>query len=224
MKAVKNSLCALAAIGMVGMGLLSLPAQAEESRMAPHVYPYYHGYSVKKGMPLTRADEVALTKYFEYEEREPCQNYQEVPPGFFRVGCTLSYAVPVAAPAPAPMPAPPAEVARKVQTSYQIHFAFDRSDIESQAMQVLDGIARDISKFQPYEVTVAGHADTSGPADYNYALSQRRANAVSRELTQRGVPNRVIETRALGETDPAVQTGDGVKERQNRRVVVEFIK
>lgn len=220
MKFVKASLlCAMAVTGLYSG--TALAGERPRDRMAPHHAPYYHGYTVKKGTPLTRADNVALVKYFEYEDREPCQKYQEVPEGFFRVGCQLAYELPAP---PVTPPPPPVEVARKVQTSYQIHFDFDSSAIKTPAIGVLDGIARDISKYQPYEVTVAGHTDTSGPADYNYALSQRRADAVSRALHERGVPNRVIQTQALGENAPAVQTGDGVKERENRRVVVEFIK
>ncbi|MBU0859490.1 MAG: OmpA family protein, partial [Alphaproteobacteria bacterium] len=80
------------------------------------------------------------------------------------------------------------------------------------------------TRYNPREVTVAGHADKSGASDYNIALSERRAQAVSKVLTERGVANRVITQEAYGEAQPAVDTPDGVKLRENRRVVVEFLK
>jgi hypothetical protein len=65
---------------------------------------------------------------------------------------------------------------------------------------------------------VRGHTDTSGSASYNQALSERREQAVANELIRQGVPASAITGEALGETDLAVVTGDGVPEPANRRV------
>jgi hypothetical protein len=67
-------------------------------------------------------------------------------------------------------------------------------------------------------ITVRGHTDTTGSPQKNQALSERRARAVADELARHGVPTSAINTEGLGETDLAVQTGDQVSERQNRRV------
>ena len=69
-------------------------------------------------------------------------------------------------------------------------------------------------------VRVTGHADTAGPSGYNMALSRGRAGAVRAALMARGVPARQIDLRAEGESEPAVATGDGVREPRNRRVVI----
>ena len=71
-------------------------------------------------------------------------------------------------------------------------------------------------------ITVAGHTDTSGAADYNMRLSQRRANTVATELIQAGVPAQLISADGYGQTDLAVPTADGVVLAANRRVVVDF--
>ncbi|MCH2396367.1 OmpA family protein, partial [Oceanibaculum sp.] len=67
-----------------------------------------------------------------------------------------------------------------------------------------------------------GHADRSGPAADNMALSQRRASSVQTALTADGVTAGQISSEARGETDPLVPTADGVREPQNRRVEIIF--
>ena len=52
-----------------------------------------------------------------------------------------------------------------------------------------DSIANEITKYNPNEVVVSGYTDSHGAADYNIALSQRRADAVSSVLNARGVAN-----------------------------------
>ena len=51
-------------------------------------------------------------------------------------------------------------------------------------------------------------------------LAEKRANAVTAQLTKMGVSGRVMTIGSLGENANAVATGDGVKESGNRRVEV----
>ena len=69
-------------------------------------------------------------------------------------------------------------------------------------------------------IRVVGHTDTSGAASYNLALSKRRANDALNELVRQGIDRNVITAEGKGETEPFVQTGDGVKEQLNRRTEV----
>jgi len=69
-------------------------------------------------------------------------------------------------------------------------------------------------------IRVVGHTDTSGAASYNLALSKRRANDALNELVRQGVERATITAEGKGETEPFVQTGDGVKEQLNRRTEV----
>jgi len=57
-------------------------------------------------------------------------------------------------------------------------------------------------------------------ASYNLALSKRRANDALNELVRQGVARNSIVAEGKGETEPFVQTGDGVKEQLNRRTEV----
>ena len=76
--------------------------------------------------------------------------------------------------------------------------------------------------MQSTRIEVAGHADRSGTPQYNQRLSQRRADAVRAYLSGRGIPDGVIATEAFGESRPRVDTADGVREVQNRRVEVLY--
>jgi outer membrane protein OmpA-like peptidoglycan-associated protein len=122
-----------------------------------------------------------------------------------------------AAPAPAPAPAPAA-----APNTYLVFFDFDRSDIPPEAAAVIRQAATDARSMQVRVVVVTGHADRSGPTDYNQRLSERRANAVRNALVREGVPNNIIQTAGRGENDNLVQTADGVREPRNRRVEIAF--
>ena len=69
-------------------------------------------------------------------------------------------------------------------------------------------------------ITATGHTDTSGSESYNMALSLRRANAVKDALVREGVPATNIAVLGRGEQGLLVQTGDNVREPQNRRVEI----
>ena len=69
-------------------------------------------------------------------------------------------------------------------------------------------------------IRVVGHTDTSGAASYNLALSKRRATDALNELVRQGIDRNTITAEGKGETEPFVQTGDGVKEQLNRRTEV----
>ena len=115
----------------------------------------------------------------------------------------------------APPPPPPAAA-----PSYMVFFDWDRSNLSQQAMSTIGQAAQAWKNGGNPKITAIGHTDTSGPADYNMALSMRRANAVKSALIQDGVPPDAIATIGKGETQPLVPTGDGVREPQNRRVEI----
>src|SRR5215218_624209 len=118
----------------------------------------------------------------------------------------------VAAPPPAPAPvAPP---------SFMVFFDWDRSNLSAQAMTTIKQAADAYKAKGSARVTATGHADKSGPEAYNMALSLRRANTVKDALVQNGVPANVIAVVGRGEEQPLVQTADGVREPQNRRVEI----
>ena len=101
-------------------------------------------------------------------------------------------------------------------------FDWGRDEITPQAAAILDNAAAAYQLCGGARIVASGHADRSGPADYNVGLSQRRANNTRSYLARRGIPDGVMTTEAFGESRPLVETADGVREPQNRRVEVTF--
>ncbi len=126
---------------------------------------------------------------------------------------------PVAA-AAEPAPSPEPETSR----TYLVFFDFNRSDLTPEALDVLRQAAEDARNGGAVKVEVRGHADRSGSDAYNVRLSQKRAQAVRSELGRLGLPVEEIATQALGEREPLVPTADGVKEPQNRRAEIVYVR
>ena len=126
---------------------------------------------------------------------------------------------------PAPTPPPPLPLCPPAAVTpgpFLVFFDWDRSVITPEAAAILDRAADQYASTGQTSVTLAGHADKSGKPDYNVALSQRRADAVKDYMTKKGVAPGVITTEAFGESRPLVDTADGVREPQNRRVEITF--
>ena len=127
----------------------------------------------------------------------------------------VSYKFVAAAAAPPPPP-PPAVAA----PSYMVFFDWDRSNLSAQALNTIKQAAGAYKAKGSARITATGHADRSGPENYNMALSLRRANAVKDALVREGVPATAIAVIGRGESQPLVPTADGVREPQNRRVEI----
>jgi OOP family OmpA-OmpF porin len=119
--------------------------------------------------------------------------------------------------APPPPPPPPPMVA---PPSFMVFFDWDRSNLSQQALTTIQQAANAFKTKGSARITATGHTDTSGPEAYNMALSLRRANAVKDALVRDGVPAQAITVIGMGEKGLLVQTGDNVREPQNRRVEI----
>ncbi len=104
--------------------------------------------------------------------------------------------------------------------SFTVYFEWDTSVLNSAALAEIDARLEELPLASIERVLVTGHMDTSNTREYAVGLSQRMADNVAGALVQRGVPQAVIEVRAFGESDLAVETEDGVREPLNRRVEV----
>jgi OOP family OmpA-OmpF porin len=125
---------------------------------------------------------------------------------------------------PAPPPPPPAPVAPAPapapSNDFTVYFDFDSWTLKAEQLKVLDQVIATARSGGQSNIVIVGHTDTSGSAEYNQALSVRRANVVVEALVQMGARRAAIRASGVGETDLAVQTGDNVKEAQNRRTVI----
>lgn len=157
----------------------------------------------------------------------PCRN--EFAKALAELNNAVASLVKPVAPEPAPMPAPAAEVQPEPavlpleQALFIAFFDWDKSDLTDGASEVLNAVANEVLKRNDIKgVVVVGHADRSGAEGYNQKLSERRAKAIEQGLIQRGVPANLIRISAKGETQPMVETADGVREPANRRAEISL--
>jgi len=121
--------------------------------------------------------------------------------------------------APEPAAPAPAPVAAK---QFIVFFGFNKCDITVEADKVLGEAADTAKSSGAAAIRVVGHTDTVGSPSYNQKLSECRAGAAKSNLVAKGIPDGAISTSGKGESELMVQTGDSVKEPQNRRATVDL--
>lgn len=98
----------------------------------------------------------------------------------------------------------------------RVFFEFDRSDITSEAQQILERQAAWLQRYPNVTVTIEGHCDERGTREYNLALGERRASAVKNVLVAAGIPASRIATISYGKERPIVLGSDEQAWAQNR--------
>lgn len=101
-----------------------------------------------------------------------------------------------------------------------VSFDFDSSSLRPDARAQLDGKLACLQQAGT-SLRVEGHADERGTTDYNLALGQRRADAVSRHLTSAGVSGSRLKTMSFGEERPVDRASNEAAWAKNRRVEVK---
>src|SRR5271155_4831054 len=105
-----------------------------------------------------------------------------------------------------------------------VHFGFNKDNLTKDAKDAIDQLAASVATTKGYIITVEGATDSVGSSDYNYDLSQRRANAVIQYLAaEKGVPAYKIYLIGLGKDKPVDtnKTSDG--RAKNRRVDIRLM-
>ena len=125
-------------------------------------------------------------------------------------------------PPPPPEPPPPPPAPTYETREFIVYFPFDQSILTPEAQTVVSEAAQYANAGNATRIVVIGHADTSGSAKYNVGLSQRRSKAVADALVGLGVDSGKLAVDWKGESEPAVATGDGVKEPLNRRSTISI--
>jgi peptidoglycan-associated lipoprotein len=102
------------------------------------------------------------------------------------------------------------------------YFDYDKHTLRPDAIQALQADStelRDILKDYPdYKLTVEGHCDERGSAEYNMALGQERAQAAKDYLVQVGIPSDQLATISYGKEKPACEEHDEACWQKNRRI------
>jgi peptidoglycan-associated lipoprotein len=127
-------------------------------------------------------------------------------------------------PPPPPPPAPPKKTFSELLTTtvQDAYFDFDKSDIRPDAREALskdaDALKSIFSEYSEGKVTIEGHCDERGSAEYNLALGDRRASAAKEFLVQLGVPADRLTTISYGKERPQCTEHNEECWQKNRRV------
>jgi peptidoglycan-associated lipoprotein len=103
-----------------------------------------------------------------------------------------------------------------------VFFAYDSAEVDPSGQQVLDANAQVLSKYAEWVITIEGHADERGTAEYNLALGERRAVAARAYLISLGIPVDRLKTVSYGKEfpfDPAHSEAAWSKNRRAHFVV-----
>jgi len=107
-----------------------------------------------------------------------------------------------------------------VITLGDVLFDTNKAQLKSGGSRSLQKLADFLKQYPQRKARIEGYTDSTGGADYNQALSERRANAVRTSLMDMGISNDRISTHGYGEDSP-VATNDTASGRQlNRRVEI----
>lgn len=104
-----------------------------------------------------------------------------------------------------------------------VTFATNSSDINASFYSVLNGVSMVLKEYDKTVVDVAGHADSTGNADSNMALSQRRASSVSNYLAAQGINTQRLITVGYGQDRPIASNATPEGRAQNRRVEITLV-
>jgi len=139
-------------------------------------------------------------------------------------------------PTPAPMQQPqryPNAVTRaridtllaRIEDAY---FDYDKHTLRPDAIKALQADStelRDILKDYPdYKLTVEGHCDERGSAEYNMGLGQERAEAAKDYLVQVGIPSGQLNTVSYGKEKPVCDEHDEACWQRNRRIHIAAVQ
>jgi peptidoglycan-associated lipoprotein len=159
---------------------------------------------------------------------------------------------PVTTPAPAPTPvapvtgpataAPPAATQRPapaatvtpvtlpahldakspISTERSVYFDFDEFAIKNEYTSLIERHGKYLTSSPALAIRVEGHADERGGSEYNLALGQRRAEAVTRAMRIHGVKASQMEAISFGKERPKALGHDEAAWAQNRRVDLQY--
>lgn len=108
---------------------------------------------------------------------------------------------------------------KEIETGH-IYFEYNDSTLTEDAVREIDTIVGGLLNLNWNKITLEAHTDTSGTHEFNMDLAQARAENVKELMISKGISADLFEFDIQGENNPIIDTGDGVKEPENRQVIV----
>jgi peptidoglycan-associated lipoprotein len=97
------------------------------------------------------------------------------------------------------------------------YFGYDSAELSAEARAALDANAAILKKYPTWTVTVEGHCDERGTAEYNLALGERRAVAAQSYMVALGIPASRVKIVSYGKEFPFDPGHDDAAWTKNRR-------
>ncbi len=112
----------------------------------------------------------------------------------------------------------------KPLANVSVTFGFDKSVLTKDDKDQLDSFAAQLGTQKSYILEVTGGTDSTGPAQYNYELSQRRADAVVQYLASKyGIAAHRFYLIGIGKDKEVAPNNTAEGRRQNRRVEIQLL-
>jgi outer membrane protein OmpA-like peptidoglycan-associated protein len=133
---------------------------------------------------------------------------------------------------PAPLPTPEPEPAKTPELKQEekailkeaiegVNFESSKDIIQKSSYKILDQVVKLMKDHPTYKLQINGHTDNKGSATFNKTLSQKRAIAVKKYLTDHGIAGSRLKTAGYGGERPIADNNTDEGKLKNRRV--EFI-
>jgi outer membrane protein OmpA-like peptidoglycan-associated protein len=112
----------------------------------------------------------------------------------------------------------------KQLSDISVTFGFDKSTLTKADREQLDSFASTLTNARGYILEVTGGTDSTGDAQYNYGLSQRRADAVVNYLSaEHNIPPHKFYLIGIGEDQQVASDHTAAGRAKNRRVEVKLM-
>ncbi len=104
-----------------------------------------------------------------------------------------------------------------------VMFSTGSATIKGGAQDEMDRVAKVLNRYPETSVQIAGYTDSTGSADVNQRLSEKRASAVKSALVARNVNSGRLATVGYGENKPIADNGTEAGRMMNRRVTITIV-
>jgi len=161
------------------------------------------------------------------KKQPPVARPMPAPPGASNAGPTRPPAPPEPVAEPSVVPPEPVpddsigsrslDELNKESPLKPVFFEYDSAEIGADGQQVLNGNAEMLKRYPAWVITVEGHCDERGTAEYNLALGERRALAAREYLISLGVPADRLRTVSYGKEFPFDPAKSEAAYSKNRR-------
>jgi len=101
-----------------------------------------------------------------------------------------------------------------------ILFGVDSASLKPGAFDEMSRVARVLNQYPQTNITIAGHTDSTGTAEHNQQLSERRAGNVKNALVGEGVKPARMSAIGYGESKPVADNSTAEGRQANRRVTI----